>query len=40
MDLSVEIEPSSRIDLYAYVGIIHSLQDLFDAAWTSPTARA
>ena len=27
----VEIEPSSRIDLYDYVGIIHSLQDLFDA---------
>ncbi len=26
----VEIEPSSRIDLYDYVGIIHYLQDLFD----------
>ena len=30
MDLRVEIDPSSRIDLYDYVGIIHSLQDLFD----------
>ncbi|WP_174301930.1 hypothetical protein [Caulobacter sp. S45] len=30
MDLRVEIEPSSRIDLYDHVGIIHSLHDLFD----------
>ncbi len=30
VDLMVEIEPSSRIDLYDYVGIIHYLQDLFD----------
>ncbi len=30
VDLMVEIDPSSRIDLYDYVGIIHSLQDLFD----------
>ena len=30
VDLMVEIEPSSRIDLHDYVGIIHSLQDLFD----------
>ena len=25
----VEIEPSSRINLYDHVGIIHSLQNLF-----------
>ena len=30
VDLRVEIEPSSRIDLYDYVGTIHSLHHLFD----------
>ena len=30
VDLRVEIKPSSRIDLYDYNGIIHSLQGLFD----------
>ena len=29
VDLTVEIDPESRIDLYDYIGVMHYLQDLF-----------
>ena len=40
VDLMVEIEPSSRIDLYDYVGSSTPCRTCSTSAWTSPTATA